>query len=137
MNREKPIRFKVKYGFSKSEQVSVDAGGELEKVIYAWAEHLPVTVGGVMIHGKHIRAIEPDYHYYTGWYPNYEPSNGDDWAQIERDCPDFDGYLSAYVNRVRSLSEAHRADEIGRGEPIELPQKNTQVSSYAQVVLDK
>lgn len=115
----KPIRFKVRYGFDKLATLSIDAGPDLERAIYAWVEQIPVTIGDKMIQGKHIISIEPDYHYYTGWYESYQPSTGDDFAQIERDCPNFEGYVDAYRQRVMNLIGTRQTQMIGKGEPIQ------------------
>ena len=120
----KPIVFKVRYGFDKLSTLRVHAGPELEKAIYAWAEGIPVTIGEKMIQGKHIISIEPDYHFYTGWYESYQPTTGDDWAQIERDCPKFDGYIDAYRNRVMGLIGERKQHLIGTQPPIEIKQLN-------------
>jgi hypothetical protein len=104
MKKDK-LMFRVKYGFDTMSHLRVEGGAELEKAIYAWMEQVPVTLGGKMIQGKHIISIEPDYRYYTGWYETYSPTTGDDFAQIERDCPKLDGYIEAYKQRVLGLIE--------------------------------
>lgn len=114
-------RYKVKYGFDNLSQVSVVAGPELEKVIYAWLKQTPVAVAGRMLNGKHIIDIKPDYHYYTGWYDHYEPTDGDDWKQIQRDCPaTLDTMFDRYVDRVRGLIGSKQTELIGQGEPIQI-----------------
>jgi hypothetical protein len=55
--------------------------------MYAKAEKIGVSIGGKFISGQEIKTIEPDIHSYTGWYRTYEPSNADDYHQIERDMP--------------------------------------------------
>lgn len=119
MKKDK-IVFKVRYGFDKMSHVRIEAGPELEKVIYAWRKQIPVTLGDRIIQGKHIISIEPDYHYYTGWYESYQPVTGDDWAQIDRDCPKFDGYIEAYRNRVNDLIERGKTNLIGMQKPLEI-----------------
>ena len=111
--------FKIRYGFKPTDFVSVEAGGELEKAIYAWSTGRIVSVGNKMVKGDNIISIEPHYHKYTGWYETYEPKEGDDFAQIERDCPNFDGVLPHYRERVTFLMQANRVKEIGTG--VELP----------------
>jgi hypothetical protein len=116
-------RFKVKYGFKSDNFISIEAGGELEKAIHAWQTGSIATLGGKMINGNNIISIEPDYHYYTGWYDHYLPTTGDDYAQIERDCPDYDGVLDHYRNRVQHLLDSGRAVDIGKGVSIPLLDK--------------
>lgn len=130
-------RYKVKYGFDNLSQVSVVAGPELEKVIYAWLKQTPVAVAGRMLNGKHIIDIKPDYHYYTGWYDHYEPTDGDDWKQIQRDCPaTLSAMFDQYVDRVRGLIGSNRIDLIGQGEPIQLAASSQSSGSpFAQTVL--
>lgn len=79
--------FKVKYGYGTSEFVLVDSLDELARAFYAKAEKIGVTLGGKFISGQEIKTIEPDIHSYTGWYRTYEPTDPDDYRQIERDVP--------------------------------------------------
>lgn len=118
----KPLRFKVRYGFDKMSSLSVTEGPELERAIYAWIEQIPVTIGGKMIQGKHIISIEQDYHYYTGWYESYQPTTGDDWAQIARDCPDVEGYIETYRQHVMNLINTRQTHLIGTSSPLKVEQ---------------
>lgn len=133
----KPVRFKVRYGFDRMATLSIEAGQDLERAIYAWTEQIPVTIGNKMIQGKHIISIEPDYHYYTGWYESYQPTSGDDFRQIERDCPSFDGYIEAYKQRVVELIRTGRASEIGHGTPILIEDNSREGSPFAKQLLSK
>jgi len=135
----KPLMFKVRYGFDRMATLSIEAGQDLEKAIYAWTEQIPVTIGGKMIQGKHIISIEPDYHYYTGWYESYSPTTGDDFKQIERDCPSFDGMIDAYRQRVMELVGSGNTNQIGKLPPLQLEEVKTvrQGSSFAKQLLEK
>lgn len=113
--------YRVRYGFDSNAKVRVEAGPELERVIYAWLQQAPVAAGGKMIHGKHIISIEPDHHYYTGWYDTYEPKSGEDLRQIQRDCPPtLETVFDLYVERVRTLVREDKTELIGRSEPINI-----------------
>lgn len=112
-------RYVVRYGYDQLSKVSITAGPELEKAIYAKMHGRTVELSGRIFDGKHIIDIRPDYHYYTGWYPHYQPQTGDDWQQIERDCPaQLDGLLAQYTERVRKLIQSNNTHQIGRGTPI-------------------
>ena len=114
--------FKVRYGYKPFDFVSIEAGDELERAIYAWQTGGVFTAGEKMVNGNHIMSIEPHYHRYTGWVESYEPISGDDWLQIERDCPDFTGVIGRFKDRVQYLIKANRVKEIGTGAAIaELP----------------
>ena len=76
---------------------------ELEKALYAQLMKKPVQLGNSFVSGSHIISITPHYHKHTGWYDWYEPSTGDDWLQIERDCPDYKGVIELYKQRVHKL----------------------------------
>lgn len=117
--------YKVKYGFKPLDYVSIEAGDELEKAICAWTTGNVVSVGGKMINGNNIISIEPHFHKYTGWHETYEPRDGEDMKQIERDCPSFDGILPYYRERVVYLTGHDRHSEIGTSAklPIALPEK--------------
>lgn len=132
-------KFKVKYGYGSTDFVSIEAGPELDKAIYAMINNTTVALGNKMVQGKNIITIEPHYHAYTGWYDHYQPKDGDDWAQIERDCPEFDGVFEAYAQRVRELIAANQTNQIGKLPPITLDQvKELRTgSSYAQQLLDE
>lgn len=115
----KKIYYKVKYGFGPTDFVSIEVGGELERAIYAWTTRKVVTLGEKMINGNNIISIEPHYHRYTGWYDSYEPKSSEDYAQIERDCPKFDGIMSHYRERVVYLIDTKQLSGIGKN--IDLP----------------
>ena len=121
--KKQKIRFRVRYGFESTANFKVEAGPDLERVLYAWLEQVPVTLADRMVHGKHIIAIEPDYNFYTGWYESYKPTSGEDWKQIARDCPDFDGYLAAYKNRVLGYIQNGQIRKIGT-EPLLILEKS-------------
>lgn len=105
--------FKVKYGFGTLDKVSVDEK-ELEKAIYAQITGTPIQLGNSFINGRNIISITPDYHRYTGWYESYEPQSGEDWIQIKRDCPDFEGSIEHYKKRVSFLIQINKVKEIGQ-----------------------
>lgn len=109
------IIFKVTYGYGKTDFVLVSNSADLEKAIYAKVEKIPVTLGGKMISGQEIKAIEPDVHSYTGWHRTYEPTHGDDFAQIERDVPKvaYD-VLGACSTRVSDFLNSGRPELIGK-----------------------
>lgn len=88
---------------------------DLEKAIYAKVEKIPVFIGGKMISGQEIKEIEPDIHSYTGWYRSFEPSTGDDFAQIERDVPK-EAYqvLEVCQKRVGEFLNAGSPERIGK-----------------------
>lgn len=114
--------WKVKYGFTASDQVSIEEGGELEKAIYAQLKGVPVQLGNSFVNGRNIISISPHYHKYTGWYDYYEPTTGDDFAQIKRDCPSFDGHLELYKERVSYLLQNNQTSLIGKN--VNLPNLN-------------
>jgi hypothetical protein len=106
--------FRVKYGFSSFDQVSITEK-ELEKALYAQKFGEVVQIGGKQVNGRNIIVIEPHYHKYTGWYPNYEPTTGEDWKQIERDCPKgLDNIIRVYRERVDYLLNTGRKNMIGK-----------------------
>ena len=112
--------WRVKYGYNVSDQVSIEEGGELEKAIYAQIKKIPIQLGGKYVNGSNIIVIEPHYHKHTGWYDYYEPKDGDDWKQIERDCPPYGGWLEYYKTKVSLLIKENRVSDIGKN--LELPE---------------
>lgn len=117
--KEQKYYWRVKYGFSTSDQVSIEES-ELEKAIYAQLTGNPVQLNNSFINGRNIISITPHWHKYTGWYDYYEPNDGEDWKQIERDCPSFEGRLEHYKSRVQFLLNSGRTSEIGKN--IDLPE---------------
>jgi hypothetical protein len=119
--------FKVKYGYKPSDFVSVEAGPELEKALYAKIEKVPVTLGGKFIDGKNIWLIEKQVHKYTGWYESYEPTTGEDEAQIRRDVPkEIEDILQAHADFVDGAIKSNNIKLIGSGKAlsIALPEKS-------------
>lgn len=122
--------FKVKYGYAASEQISIPES-DLEKAIYAQVKGVPVQLGNAFVNGKHIISITPHWHKHTGWYDSYEPTSGDDFAQIKRDCPNYDGIVEHYKNRVVYLM-AKNPELIGKNVEIpelQAPQENRKLTS--------
>lgn len=104
--------FKVKYGYSASDQVSIPEN-DLDKAIYAQREGIVVQLGSATIQGKHIISITPHWHKYTGWYDWYEPKDGEDFDQIKRDCPNFEGIIEEHKNYVALLTDTRQIKQIG------------------------
>jgi hypothetical protein len=116
----KDLKFKVRFGYGAMDRVSVGTN-ELEKALYAQKFGVPVLLGGKQISGKEIKVIEPDYHYYTGWYDSYQPNTADDFKQIERDCPKcLDETIRHYRERVDLLLATGRKQLVGKN--VELPE---------------
>jgi hypothetical protein len=110
--------FKVKYGYGVSDQVSIEES-ELEKALYAQLMKKPVQLGNSFVSGSHIISITPHYHKHTGWYDWYEPSTGEDWVQIARDCPDYTGVVEHYKQRVQYLLSNNMENKIGKNIEIQ------------------
>jgi len=100
--------WKVKYGFNPSDRVSIPEE-LLQKAIYARIKGTPVQLGTHFISGSNIIEISPDYHKHTGWYDWYEPKTGEDFAQIQRDCPNYDGVLELHKEVVHGLIKSGQA----------------------------
>jgi hypothetical protein len=122
--------FKVKYGFSATDYVSIEEGRDLDKAIYARFTGKPVEIAGKIISGSNIIVIEPHYHKYTGWNEWYEPKDPDDFKQIQKDCPSFDGIVEAHKVRVSDLINSGRVQEIGTVEYIYLPENKDKENLY-------
>jgi hypothetical protein len=121
--------FQIKYGFSVSDTITV-AGSEVEKAIYAQIKGVPVQIGDQYVNGKNIIAIRPAYYKHTGWHDWYEPTDGEDWKQIKRDCPNYDGLIEAYKNRVAKYIANNQTHLIGKSDDIlEItePSKNSEL----------
>ena len=109
----KKYYFKVKFGFEKTEYVTVDEY-EVEKAIFAQIKGTPVQLGTSFINGKHIISITPDYHKHTGWNDWYEPKSTEDFLQIKRDCPDYEGIIENKKGRVIELMQSGNNLLIGK-----------------------
>ena len=118
MNKQERF-FRIKYGYNTSDQVSITEN-DLEKAIYAQIKGVPIQLGNSYVNGRNIIAITPHYHKHTGWYDWYEPKDGDDWKQIERDCPNYDGVIEHYKERVNYLLQNGQEKQIGSG--VKIPQ---------------
>jgi hypothetical protein len=119
--------YRVKYGFKPLEFVSIEAGPDLERAIYAKIEKIPVTLCGKLIDGSTILRIEPHVHRYTGWYDSYEPSTGDDEKQILRDVPkEIESILGNHSDFVSGMIRSGKIELIGSGKAlsIALPEKS-------------
>lgn len=116
--RNKERFFRVKYGYKASDQVSIKEA-DLEKALYAQITGNPVQLGSSFVKGSAILAITPHYHKHTGWHEWYEPSDGDDWLQIKRDCPPYEGIVEHYKERIQWLMQNNQQHLIGKNHPID------------------
>jgi len=110
--------WKIKFGYKPTEYVSIEEGGELEKAIYAMMTGNPTQLGNKFIKGTHIMSIEPNYHKHTGWNDFYEPTTGQDFEQIKRDCPDYTGVLEEYKQKIIHLQQTNQINLIGQNKDI-------------------
>lgn len=119
MKIKKERRFKVKYGYSVEDQVSIGEN-ELAKALYAQRTGKPVYIGNVSIKGTNIISIAPHYHYHTGWNEWYEPKNGEDWKQIQRDCPDYNGVIEYHKNKLTEIMQSGNLKLLNNVEPMQM-----------------
>lgn len=106
--------YKIKYGYGAHEFILTESLDEVAKAMYAKAERIGVTLSGRFISGAEIKTIEPDIHSYTGWHRSYEPQDGDDFKQIERDVPKMlYELLDATSKRVSTLLTSGQVQLIG------------------------
>lgn len=95
---DKNIRwFRVKYGYKVGEYVSIPES-YLAKAIYSKQRQTLFSFNDRIIDGKEIKTIVPDYHKHTGWHEWYEPTDAEDFKQIGRDCPSYEGYIEQATN---------------------------------------
>jgi len=89
--------FRVRYGYNNSEFISIPEE-YLAKAIYSKQKHTLFSHNDKIIDGKEMKTFTPDYHKHTGWNEWYEPKDSEDFKQIERDCPSYDGYIDKATN---------------------------------------
>lgn len=118
--KTRPLRWRIVYGYRSDEYVSI--GEEyLEKAKYAWITKKVFSApDGKMISGSEFKRIEPDFRFYTGWFDSYNPSEADDFKQIERDVP-------TKLIEERSLLADQRVNYILRNNKSELLQAPQEV----------
>jgi hypothetical protein len=109
--------YQIKYGFSKSDTETIEEK-DLEKAIYAQIKKLPIQLNESYINGSNIIAIRPAYYKHTGWYDWYEPTGGEDWLQIKRDCPSYECLIERSKERVSFLMRNGQENQIGKNIPI-------------------
>lgn len=130
--------FKVKYGFNVSDQVSIGEN-ELEKALYAQIKGIPIQLGEAYINGRNIISITPHWHKHTGWYDYYEPDGGEDWEQIKRDCPSYEGIVESAKQKVHYLMQNGQEKLIGKNANIpelEKPKEN-RTSEHSKQLADR
>lgn len=123
--------FLVKFGFGQLDKVSLPEI-EVEKAIYAQVKGIPVKLGNSYVNGRNIISITPHYHKHTGWYDSYEPTEREDWLQIKRDCPDYEGVIDAYQERVKELISTGKENLLGTLGILE-PKKSDQYKRIGEV----
>jgi len=130
--------FKVKYGFNASDQVSIEES-ELEKALYAQIKGVPIQLGQAYINGRNIISVTPHWHKHTGWYDYYEPNGGEDWNQIKRDCPSYEGVIESYKTKIQYLLQSGKENLVGKNTHIpELETvKQKEVSPEVKQLADK
>lgn len=116
--------FQVKYGFGPMDFETVEEV-EVEKAIYAQIKKVPIQLGSSYVNGSNIIVIRPAFYKHTGWFGNYEPATGDDMRQIKRDCPDYDGLIEAYKERVAEFIKSGQTSLIGKSGPLIMLEEKT------------
>lgn len=128
--------FQIKYGFHVNDSITVE-GAQVEKAIYAQVKKISIQIGDIYLNGSNIIVIRPAYYKHTGWYYTYEPTNGDDFEQIKRDCPDYTGVIEVYKNRVKQKMEQGKINEIGEGEQLTAIEDVKHTSDFAKELSEK
>lgn len=105
---QKERYFRVKYGYGAGDFISIPES-YLAKAIYAKQKGILFSYNDKMISGNEIKTFTPDYHKHTGWNEFYEPKDNEDFKQIERDCPKYDGCID---NATDLAIEAQRTGNI-------------------------
>lgn len=109
-------------GYGKNDYVVVDED-EIEMALYCYLTDNKGVFKNAPIRGKDIITFKPHYHAHTGWNLDFEPTHADDFAQIARDCPNYDGMIEYYTDRVKFLMNTKQFDLLGTGAelPIDAP----------------
>lgn len=121
--------FRVYIGYGKNDYVVVDED-EIETALYCFLTDNKGVFKNAPIRGKDIITFKPHYHAHTHWNADYEPTHADDFAQIARDCPTYDGIIEYYTDRVKYLMQRNQTSLLGTHaelpikEPKALPARN-------------
>lgn len=121
MELSRELRFRVYYGYSPSDYISIPES-QLERAEYAWRKKAVFSYAGKQVVGSEFKRIEEDYRYYTGWFDNYFPKDGDDFAQIEKDMPKrslFQERIALAQNRVLFAMKTGRENLLGTPEELD------------------
>ena len=95
------LHYKIKYGY-KSDEFTIIEEDELDKAVLAWVTQRKVNLKNLMVDGKQIMHIAPDYHAAMGWNYGYE-LKPEDWAELRSS-----GVVSAYTGKIEGSKERVR-----------------------------
>lgn len=115
------LRFRVYYGYNPNEYISIP-DTELERAEYAWKKNAIFSYGGKQVKGAEFKRIEEDYRFYTGWFDNFSPKDGEDFAQINRDMPDkmlFNNRLQQAQQRVQFAIQSGKEKLLSNPEQLD------------------
>lgn len=97
--------FRIKFGYKVGEFISIPEE-KLPKAIYAMQTGGIFSYGEKLMRGNEMKGITPDFHKHTGWNEWYEPKSAEDFEQIERDCPKYDGLIGLATDiAVKAMRE--------------------------------
>ena len=115
--------YQVRWGFEPSQYVSIDET-ELSKALRAQMHNsMAIFKSGTSITGSNIKVIEPDFHKYLGYNPNYL-FQGDDWSLIPQKVKDEHRLF------LENTSETLIAGREGR--TLQLKEPNPNVRLYTK-----
>ena len=126
MMEPRGLRFRVYYGYAPSDYIAIPES-ELERAEYAWKKNAIFSYAGKQVKGSEFKRIEEDYRYYTGWFDNYSPKDGDDFAQIEAHMPKkalFESRIALAQDRVRFAIENGKEGFLGNVEKLDMIRLN-------------
>ena len=100
--------FKVWVGYDKV--IKIDEN-ELPKALAAHITGGIAVLDNASVSGKNITLIEPDYHKAMGWNEGYK-FLPEDWEQINRELPEYKGYIAGVKNEVNQLFLRGKEQEL-------------------------
>ncbi len=118
--------YKIKRGYDEKDAIKIK-NDEVQKAILAWLTGSPISIGGSLISGKTITAIEPDIHEMLRLNDGVEIYQ-EDHAKLRNDgtTEKYKLFIEEQTKIVSTLIEKDKKELVGKvytlDELIELPE---------------
>lgn len=110
--------FKIKVGYNENDEISIDET-ELETALHVFLTNSKGVFKNGAVNGSNIMLITEDWHKAMGWNKGHK-LGPEDYAQINRELPDYVGYIHRTKEKVEHLIRTKQQNLIGKNADVKM-----------------